>query len=95
LALDPSNADALMALAQIHRADRDYGRADLLFKRAGDYAAVREAALVARADVAIDQDDFDGALTRLREVVAAAPAREDVRANVDVLEDLVLLRTER
>jgi len=31
----------------------------------------------------------------LREVVDAAPAREDVRRNVDVLEDLVLLRTQR
>ena len=95
LALDPSNADALMALGQVYRASREYQRAGLLFRRASDYAAVRESALVARAEVAIDQDDFDGAVTLLRQVVAVAPAREDVRRSVGVLEDLLLLRTQR
>jgi tetratricopeptide (TPR) repeat protein len=95
LALDPSNAEALMALGRLYRADRDYGRADLLFRRATAYTAVRYDALIARAEVAIDQEDFDGALTLLREVVAAAPARQDLRRNVDVLEDLLLLRTQR
>ena len=95
LALDPANADALLALGQIYRAERDFQRAELLFRQASDYAAIREAALVARAEVAIDQDNFDDALALLREVVDAAPARGDVRRNVDVLEDLVLLRTQR
>jgi hypothetical protein len=51
--------------------------------------------LVARAGVAIDQEDFDGALTILRNLVAGSPARADVRRNIDLLEDIVLLRTER
>jgi tetratricopeptide (TPR) repeat protein len=95
LALDPANADALLALGQIYRAERDYGRADLLFQRASAYAAARENALVARADVAIDQEDFDGALAHLRDVAIGNPLRGDVRRNIDVLEDLVLLRTQR
>jgi Flp pilus assembly protein TadD len=95
LTLDPSNADALMALGQIYRAGRDYGRADLLFQRASAYTATRDDALVARAGVAIDQEDFDGALTILRTLVAGSPARADVRRNIDLLEDIVLLRTER
>jgi tetratricopeptide (TPR) repeat protein len=95
LALDPSNPDALVALAQVHRAERDYQRAELLLRRASAYGATREAALVARAEVAIDQDDFDGALTLLRQIVAAAPGRQDVRRSVEVLEDLLLLRTQR
>ena len=94
LELDPSNADALMALGQIYRTDRDYGRAELLLRRASDYGAVRENALIARAEVAIDQENFDGALTFLREV-AANSARADLRRNVDVLENLQLLRTQR
>ena len=65
LELDPANADALMALGQIYRTDRDYGRAELLLRRASDYGAVRENALVARAEVAIDQENFDGALDAL------------------------------
>jgi len=95
LALDPSNAEALMMQGQIYRVERDYGRADLLFQRASAYGAVRENALVARAGIAIDQENFDNALALLRNVVAGNPARADLRRNIDVLENLVLLRTQR
>ena len=95
LALDPSNADALMALGQIYRAERDFGRADLVFQRASAYGAVRENALVARANVAIDQENLDGALAHLRNAVSGNPASADLRRNIDLLEDLVLLRTQR
>jgi len=95
LALDPSNADALMALGQIYRTERDYGRAELLFQRASAYGPVRENALVARAGVAIDQENFDGAIAHLRSAVIGNPARADLRRNIDVLENLVLLRTQR
>jgi tetratricopeptide (TPR) repeat protein len=95
LALDPSNADALMALGQIYRAKRDYGRADLLFRRASAFGAVREDALVARAEVAIDEENFDGALAILRNAFTGNPARTDLRRNIAMLEDIVLLRTQR
>jgi tetratricopeptide (TPR) repeat protein len=95
LELDPSNADALMALGQLYLADGDYGRADLLFGRASAYGAVRDDALVARAAVAIQQEEFDGALAHLGNVLAVNPARADIRRNIDVLEDLALLRTRR
>ena len=94
VALDPSNADALMMLAQIYRAERDYGRADLLLRRASDYPEVRDDALLARADVAIDEANYDGALALLRDVVAGYPARADARRSIDVLENLLLLRTQ-
>jgi tetratricopeptide (TPR) repeat protein len=94
LALDPSNADALMALGQLYHGDRDYGRADLLFQRASAYTPVRENALIARADVAIDQQNFDGAIAHLRGVVDVNPARADLRRNIDLLENLLLLRTQ-
>jgi len=95
LALDPSNADALLALAQVYRGNHDYGHADLLLRRASAYLPVRENALLARAGLAIDRQDFDGALALLRSVVDGAPARLDVRRNVDLLHQLVLLHTQR
>lgn len=95
LELDPANADALLALGQLHRTDRDYARAELVLRRASDYLAVREDALVARAEVAIDQEDFDGALTLLRDVVGTNSARADLKRNIDLLQDLQLLRTQR
>ncbi|HZF30969.1 MAG TPA: tetratricopeptide repeat protein [Gammaproteobacteria bacterium] len=95
LALDPSNAEALMASGELYRGDRDYGHADLMFQRASAYTPVRENALIARAGLAIDQEDFDGALTLLHGAAGANPARGDLRRNVDVLEQLALLRTQR
>ncbi|HWN38793.1 MAG TPA: tetratricopeptide repeat protein, partial [Gammaproteobacteria bacterium] len=95
LDLDPSNADALLALGQIYRTDRDYGRAELVLRRASDYGEAREDALVARAEVAIEQEDFDGALMLLRNVVDSNPARADLKRNIDLLENLQLLRTQR
>lgn len=95
LALDPANADALLALGQLYRAERDYGRADLLLRRASAYGSVRESASLARAAVAIDQESFDGALAILRNAVTLSPRQGDLRRNVDVLEDIVLLRTQR
>lgn len=95
LELDPANADALLALGQIYHSDRDYGRAELVLRQASDYAAVREDALVARAEVAIDQEDFDDALLHLRSVVDSNPARADLKRNIDLLQNLQLLRTQR
>ena len=62
---------------------------------ARDYGTVRESALVARAEIAIDQENFDGALTLLRNIVESNPARADLKRNIDVLENLQLLRTQR
>jgi tetratricopeptide (TPR) repeat protein len=95
VALDPSNGDALLALGGIYRTERDYGRADLLFQRAGSYGPVRDSALIARAELAIDQEDFDGAIAHLRNVVSANLAPADLRRNVTLLERLALLRTQR
>src|SRR5690606_29511565 len=95
LTLDPSNADALIALGRIYRAEGDHGRAGLLFQHASTYAAVREDALIALAEVAIDQEDFDGALEFLRVAVAGNAARGDLRRNIELLEEIALLRTER
>jgi tetratricopeptide (TPR) repeat protein len=95
LALDPSNAEALMALGRLYHGDRDYGRAELMFQRASAYAPLREDALVASAEVAIAQDNFDGALSFLSSAVLGNPARADLRRNVAILENLLLLRTER
>ena len=70
-------------------------RADLLFQRASAYDAVLENALVARAELAIDQENFDGAISHLRNLVTANPARAGLRRNIDLLENLVLFRTQR
>lgn len=93
LELDPTNAEGLMALGRLYREDRDYGRAELLFQRASAYDLYRESALIALAQLAIDQENYERALAQLREVVNRNPARTDLRRNIDSLENLVLLQT--
>jgi tetratricopeptide (TPR) repeat protein len=91
--LDVSNGEGLMILAQAYRDERDYTRAELMFQRASTFDLYRENALVALAGLAIDQENFERALTLLRDVVSRNPARTDLQRNVDVLENLVLAQT--
>jgi len=91
--LDASNAEALIALGQAYRDDRDYNRAELMFQRASTFDLYRENALIELAQLAIDQQNFERALTLLRDVVKSNPARTDLQRNVDALENLVLART--
>jgi tetratricopeptide (TPR) repeat protein len=94
LTLDPSNADALLALGMIYREDRDYGRAELLLRRASAYPPVRADALLASAGLAIEQENFDGALTLLRGAATDGRTRGDWQRNIDLLEQLALLRSQ-
>ncbi|HSC15494.1 MAG TPA: tetratricopeptide repeat protein, partial [Gammaproteobacteria bacterium] len=90
--LDASNAEALMTLAQAYRDERDLNRAETMFQRASAFELYRENALVALAQIAIDQQNFERAIELLRDVVSRNPARTDLQRNVDVLENLVLAR---
>jgi tetratricopeptide (TPR) repeat protein len=90
--LDASNAEALMTLGQAYRDERDYNRAELMFQRASAFDLQRENALVSLAGLAVDQQNFERALTLLREVVSRNPARTDLQRNVDILENIVLAR---
>jgi tetratricopeptide (TPR) repeat protein len=95
LTADPANADALLALGQLYGAERDYGRADLVLQRAAGYTEAREHALLARAELAIEQESFDEALTLLRDAVETNPARADLWRSIGSLENVLLLRTQR
>jgi tetratricopeptide (TPR) repeat protein len=91
--LDSSNAEALIKLGDAYRDERDLNRAELMFQRASAFDLYRESALVSLAGIAIDQQNFERALTLLRDVVSRNPARTDLQRNVDVLENLVLETT--
>jgi tetratricopeptide (TPR) repeat protein len=91
---DPSNAEALMDLAQLYGDDRDYARAEVLFQRASAFDRYRENALLSMAQLAINQEDFERALRLLRDILDANPTRIDLRRNIEALESLVRLRAD-
>jgi tetratricopeptide (TPR) repeat protein len=92
LALDPGNADALLGLADLQRAARNYPQAELLYQRARAYDSHRERASLQLAQLAIDQGDYARALDLLREIQTRNPARSDLARNIDTLENLVSLQ---
>ena len=94
IAVDPSNADALILLADIHRKKKNYDRAELLYRRAGAYEQYRENALISLAQLASDQDDFEGALRILLDMRQEFPDRTDLNRNIEYLKDLVLLESD-
>jgi tetratricopeptide (TPR) repeat protein len=93
IALDPSNAYALMSLAGIHRNRRNYNRAELLYQRASAYDLYRENALMSLAQLALDQEDFERALQILRDIRKEFPSRTDLNRNIESLQNLVLLQS--
>jgi tetratricopeptide (TPR) repeat protein len=92
LELDPSNADALMALAELYKDNGNLGQAELLFQRASAFDATREGAWMSMAQLAIDQNQYERALDLLRQTVELNPRRTDLRRNIEILENLVQLR---
>jgi tetratricopeptide (TPR) repeat protein len=91
IALDPSNAYALISLADIHRNNRNYNRAELLYQRASAYGLYRENALISLAQLSVDQEDFERALQILRDIQREFPHRTDLNRNIESLENLVLI----
>lgn len=92
--LDPTNAEALIALGRLYQEDHDYDRAELVLQRASAFDLYRENAQISLAQLAIDQEDYERALDLLRGIVSRNPGRTDLRRNIDSLENLVLLQTD-
>ena len=94
IALDPSNAYALMSLAGIYLEKGSYNRAELLYQRASAYGLFRENALISLAQVAIDQEDYERALQILRDMLKEFPSRTDLQRNIESLENIVMLQSD-
>ncbi len=92
IGLDPSNAEALLQLAEVYAEDNLYIQAEIMFERATAYDLVQQRASLGLAQLAIDQFDYPRALTLLREISAQNPERFDLRENIQILENLVTAR---
>lgn len=90
---DPSNGEALLTLANILRSQQRTQRASLYYIRAEALADYKERALLGRAQLEIDANNYPEALRLLRLVAQLNPARTDVLANIQSLENLVRNRS--
>ncbi|VUD41899.1 Beta-barrel assembly-enhancing protease [Thalassocella blandensis] len=87
--LEPSMGDALMALAKVYHQQKQYAQANNYYIRAEALDDFQETALLARAQLEIDRQEYQEALQLLRKVMQINPARHDVASNIRTLENVV------
>jgi tetratricopeptide (TPR) repeat protein len=95
IALDPSNAYALMNLAGIYLENDNYKRAGQLYQQASTNDLYRENALISLAKLAMDQEDYSRALQILRDMLTEFPGRTDLNRNIESLENIVLMQKDK
>ncbi|GAA6185315.1 tetratricopeptide repeat protein [Aliiglaciecola sp. NS0011-25] len=86
---DPGNGDALLALAKLTAANASFVEADLYYQRAETLNTVALPAKLGRAQLYIDQLDYDAALDILQRTHAEYPHRHDLLKNIRILTNLV------
>ncbi|PTU01848.1 hypothetical protein DBR45_15375, partial [Pseudomonas sp. HMWF031] len=85
----PDNGEALLYLASLYRQQNNVERAKMTYLRAESLADVKQRAMLGRAQIAIDQRQYQDALTLLRQVYKSYPSRSDLLGNIQSLENLV------
>ncbi len=90
---DPTNGDALLALASYYRQQRDFERAAIFFERAESEEEVALNALMAHAEMATDREDWQGGVELLRRAreYASPDSLAIIEENIRALERLLNL----
>lgn len=89
LELDPSLGDALLALAGVYQKQNLYTQANTYYVRASAIAEVKQQALLANAQMYIDQGQYVQALELLQQVQKLDPNRRDIQHNIRELQKIV------
>ncbi|WP_017444902.1 tetratricopeptide repeat protein [Gayadomonas joobiniege] len=89
VAEDPANGQIVLGLANLYYQLNNHNQADLYYLRAQAMPAYKEAALLGRAQLLIDQKDYSHALDLLRQVYQQNPDRSDLIKNIRSLESLL------
>ncbi len=85
----PNNGEALMSLAQLYRETKNTERAAMYYLRAEAVDGYAAQAMLGRAQLFINQRQYNEALTLLRKVYKSNPSRTDLLANIQSLENLL------
>lgn len=86
---DPLLAEALLTLAKVYQAQHKYQLAENYYVRASALPQVRQQALLAHAQLQIEQGQYQHALELLQQVLKIEPNRQDIQHNVRELQKLV------
>lgn len=89
LNLAPTQGEALMEIAKLLREQQRFSQAKQYYIRAEALPAYREAAMLGRAKIAIEQAEYLDALHLLGQVTKDNPKRTDLVATIATLKNLV------
>ena len=78
-----------MSLAQLYRETKNTERAAMYYLRAEAVDGYAAQAMLGRAQLFINQRQYNEALTLLRKVYKSNPSRTDLLANIQSLENLL------
>ena len=93
LTQDPANGEALLTLASVLRDQERVDTALSYYVRAEALPMFKERAMIGRAQLEIDRQNYEEALRVLRQIVRSSPNRADIMANIRSLESLVRNRS--
>ena len=86
---DSTNGHALLALARTRTEEGNLSHAELLLQRAERLEGVKLQAILARAQLYVDQQDYSAALNLLQEVHSLYPRQANSTRNIQSLRNLV------
>jgi len=84
--IDPTNASAILSLANLLMQQEDIIEAQLLFQRAEVFESTQQQALLGLAQITITQRSYEAALKYLRKLYKLDPTRTELLENIRLLE---------
>src|SRR5690606_38686703 len=89
LELNPANGNALIANATFLTQQKMYVEAELIYMRAEAVSGAEKQALLGRAQLYIQMQDYSAALTQLRAALLKFPEMSHLQDNIDTLENIL------
>jgi tetratricopeptide (TPR) repeat protein len=89
---DPTNGACLVEFAAFSAKQKNYVDAELLYLRAESISGFEKQALLGRAQVYVDMQDYPAALNQMKAAFQKFPDMLELRNNIDILENIVRTR---
>jgi tetratricopeptide (TPR) repeat protein len=89
---NPVNGDALLDYAQFCGEQKQHVKAELLYTRAESIKSKEKQALLGKAQLYLDMQDYESALTHLKSAYNKFPELYDLKDNIDSIQNIIRSR---
>jgi tetratricopeptide (TPR) repeat protein len=92
---NPTNGDALLAFAKFSSLHKDYVEAEMLYVRAEAVDGAERKAMLGRAQLYIDMQDYPAALKHLVTAYQKYPDMVELKNNIEIIENIIRAKNSR